>query len=134
MPSSPLRTISLLGPPLVVMAVIFALSAMPSGSTHHGLVVFVLRKMAHFTEYAVLCAALVRALRAHWSDPAALVGAVVLAVAYAGTDEVHQTFVSGRVGTPHDVLIDASGAIVAALALGRWARRRLRPRGRVGVA
>ncbi len=106
------------------MAVIFAFSAMPSDSAHHSLVVFVLRKIAHFSEYALLVALWVRALRSRLGLDRALATAYVITVAYAATDEYHQTFVGGRVGTPRDVLIDATGALVVAVAIRRRARRR----------
>jgi VanZ family protein len=48
--------------------------------------------------------------------------ALAIASAYAATDELHQTFVHGRHGTPVDWLIDTSGA---ALAMAR-VRARLR--------
>ena len=41
------------------------------------------------------------------------------AVAYAVTDELHQHFISGRVGAPVDVAIDALGVVVGVL-VGRW--------------
>jgi hypothetical protein len=95
-------------------AVIFALSSVPSLDSGLGWD-FALRKVAHLTEYAVLGALLARAL-----DRAA--PALVLGVAYAVTDEIHQHFVRGRNGNPVDVAIDALG-----VALGLFAYRRLRP-------
>ena len=56
----------------------------------------VLRKLAHTAEYAILGALLFRAVR---NAPAAV---LLFASAYAATDEVHQTFVSGRHGSPVD--------------------------------
>jgi VanZ family protein len=106
------------------MALIFAFSAMPSDSSHHSAVVFILRKVAHFSEYALLLALWFRALRSRLDVDRALLSAYVIAVAYAATDEYHQTFVSGRVGTPRDVLIDATGALVVALVIRRAVRRR----------
>jgi VanZ family protein len=51
----------------------------------------------------------------------------VLAVLYAVSDEVHQTFVAGRHGSPRDVLIDAVGAALGLLVAVR-ARASLRTR------
>jgi hydrogenase small subunit len=45
--------------------------------------------------------------------------AAAIAVAYAVTDEWHQTAVAGRHGTPVDVLIDAAGAGIAAVLVMR---------------
>jgi VanZ family protein len=65
-------------------------------------------------EYGLLFLLLLRALGP--SRPAA---AAVIAVMYAVTDEWHQSFVSGRVGSPVDVAIDALGVAVA---YGVWRR------------
>jgi VanZ family protein len=48
-------------------------------------------------------------------------------VLYAASDELHQTFVSGRHGSPLDVAIDAFGIGAAVLAWALTARRRGRP-------
>ena len=104
--------------PLALMGVIFALSAQPDLGTGLGTVDLVARKLVHMTEYGLLLLLWLRALgwRAPWA-------AAAIALAYAATDELHQTFVDGRHGTPVDVLIDGVGIAVAALAR-RWARRR----------
>ncbi len=74
------------------------------------------RKAAHVTEYAILTALLFRALRwsienPWWRAAAALVPALVI----APLDEFHQSFIASRTGSPIDVLIDYSGAIVGLL-------------------
>lgn len=120
------RTASLWGPPLVLMAVIFALSAMPSDSTDHGPLVFLARKTAHFLEYALLLALWWRALHRRVAGQGAQVLAFAITVAYAATDEFHQTFVNGRVGTPRDVALDAAGAAVAGAVI-HWRRKSRRP-------
>jgi hypothetical protein len=95
-------------------AVIFAVSSIPSLGTGLGVWDLVLRKLAHATEYAVLGFLLARVV--------APVPAFALGVLYAITDEVHQTFVSGRHGAPRDVLIDAFGVGIGLLAHRRLAR------------
>ena len=73
-----------------------------------------LRKIAHTAEYALLGALLYRATR----RPAA---ALLLASVYAVTDEIHQTFVAGRHGSPVDWLIDTAGAAIGvAIAVRVW--------------
>ena len=114
---------SLLGAWLPVVAwaaMIFALSSVPSLSTELGTWDTILRKLAHVAEYAVLGGLLYRALR----RPRL---AVALAALYAVSDEVHQTFVEGRVGAPLDVGIDALGA-VAGVVLWRLLLERDSPR------
>lgn len=112
------------GPPLVLMAVIFFFSAQPHADDSGGLgwVAFVLRKLAHLTEYGLLWLLWLRALE--WRAPRA---AALIALAYAVTDELHQSFVATRDGTPRDVAIDAAGMLIAWL-LWRRLRRAPEPR------
>jgi VanZ family protein len=95
-------------------AVIFAISSIPSLGTGLGVWDLVLRKLAHVTEYAVLGFLLARAVPL---GPAFLIG-----VLYATSDELHQTFVAGREGTPRDVAVDALGVAIGLLAHRRLAR------------
>ena len=106
-------------PPIALMALIFGLSAIPSGDEDHGVLYLIVRKGAHFSEYALLTALWWRALRTRVTESAALAAAVAIAVGYAVTDEIHQTFVEGRIGTPVDVLIDSAGAATAAALVAR---------------
>jgi VanZ family protein len=102
--------------PVVAWAgLIFAVSSIPSLSTGLGLWDLVLRKGAHTTEYAILGALLLRALERRLPAAAA-------AIAYAATDELHQTFVRGRHGSPVDVGIDALGVVAGILLFERAAR------------
>lgn len=68
-----------------------------------------IRKAAHMTEYAVLAFLLLRWLRLSQSLPKAMIGAFLIALFYACTDEYHQTFIAGRGGSYIDVMIDAIG-------------------------
>lgn len=74
-----------------------------------------IRKAAHVTEYAILGALLVRALR---SEGAGLLQAALLAVAlgilWAAGDELRQTLVPSRTGAVGDVGFDAAGVVVGA--------------------
>jgi VanZ family protein len=96
-------------PPLLLMGLIFGLSAQPNLSSGLGDWDLVLRKLAHMTEYGLLWLLWWRALG--YRRPG---GAAAITLAYAATDELHQTFVTGRHGTPVDVLIDGVGVAVAA--------------------
>jgi VanZ family protein len=109
-------------PPVALMGLIFFLSAQPDLSSGLGAWDVLLRKLAHATVYAALTLLWWRALRhgGATSDIRALAAAWLIAIAYSATDEFHQSFVTGRHGTPLDVLIDAGGASAAAL----WAMRR----------
>jgi VanZ family protein len=114
-----LGRLDLWAPPLVLMAVIFALSAQPDLSTGLGVWDTIARKLVHMGEYALLCFLWWRALRTVVAARAAVALAFCVTVAYAATDELHQGSVQGRHGTPVDVGIDAVGAAAAALAIGR---------------
>lgn len=105
----------------VWMVLIFILSAIPS--LHSGLREdFLLRKLAHMAEYAVLFVLLLRAIdvnnRLMWKHYCL---AALLAVLYAFTDEWHQLYVPGREGSVRDVIIDSAGIVGALVVL------RLRP-------
>ena len=104
-------------PPLAWMAVIFAFSARHGGD-HLAAAEVVLRKLAHVIEYFALTALLVRALRRS-QVAAALPFAIVAALAYAASDEWHQSFVPGRTATPRDVAIDGVGIALAAIVVTR---------------
>ena len=99
--------------PVVLWAgLIFGLSSIPSLGTGLGTWDLVLRKCAHFAEYAVLGLLLLRALGQE-------VTAVALGVAYAFGDELHQHFVAGRHAAFRDVAVDAAGVVAGVLAM-RW--------------
>lgn len=98
--------------PLVLMGLIFFLSAQPELSTDLGVVDLVLRKAAHIVAFGALALLWWWALRP--LGGAALPLAATIALAYAISDEYHQTFVDGRSGSPLDVAIDAVGILVAA--------------------
>jgi VanZ family protein len=102
-------------PVVLWAAVIFALSSVPGLGTGLGTWDLLLRKLAHVTEYAILGLLVVRAV-------GGALPAFALGVAYAISDEIHQTFVPGRRGAPLDVLIDAAGVAAGILVWRRLAR------------
>jgi VanZ family protein len=110
-------------PPLLLMGLIYFVSAQPSLDSGLGWIDTVGRKLIHFGEYALLSFLWWRALRAVMPDRRAALVALVVASLYAATDEFHQSFVEGRNGSPLDWAIDAGGAAAAAFAVS--ARRRV---------
>jgi VanZ family protein len=118
-----LRRADLWLPPLLLMGVIYVLSAQPSLDSGLGWIDTVGRKAIHFAEYALLCFLWWRLLRTAMPDRRAALVAFLVSSLYAATDELHQSFVEGRNGTPVDWLIDTAGAAAAAFAV--TARRRV---------
>jgi hypothetical protein len=100
-------------PVVLWAALIFGLSSVPDLGTGLGTWDLVLRKIAHFCEYAVLGALMLRAL----GREALAAGA---GIAYAATDELHQQFVPGRHAAFRDVAIDAAGVLAGVLLLQSW--------------
>ena len=89
---------------------------------------FLTRKVAHFSEYAVLGLLSARAfassandsMQRHWFQVALL-----LIVAYALLDEFHQSFVPSRTASIYDSAIDVAGGLTALLVFRAWRNRRL---------
>jgi VanZ family protein len=88
---------------------------------------FLVRKAAHFTEYALLALLSSRdALARRWRLASfALVATVAL------IDEYHQSFVPTRTGTVYDSLLDMAGGAAALACVSLWLAAR---RGKAGVA
>lgn len=138
------------------MLFIFIQSAMPgdmSGAESNFIVQFiaeltgwneevlniVVRKAAHFTEYAVLGICLSVNMRDLMNSRTASVkpetkvahitvkymtAAWLIGTAYAATDEFHQLFVAGRFGSLTDVLIDSAGVACGVLFFLTYSRHR----------
>lgn len=81
----------------------------------------VVRKLAHFTEYAVLGMLVVRALDEGGTPfRRVAVRALALCAGYAVLDELHQTLVPTRTGAVLDVLLDSAGAAAGVALAGFW--------------
>ena len=84
---------------------------------------FITRKIAHFTEYAILGFLAARAFR---TSPRPTIKrrwfliSVALVVVYALLDEYHQSFVPSRTASIYDSLIDMSGGLTALIIV--WKR------------
>ena len=118
-----LSALARFAPPLALMGLIFFLSAQPDLNSGLGVWDTIGRKFVHFAIFGALWWLWDRALGHRHPAIAALI-----TVAYAITDEYHQTFVEGRNGAPRDVLIDTAGVLAAWLLSRLLARRRERRR------
>ncbi|HBB87153.1 MAG TPA: hypothetical protein DC047_06020 [Blastocatellia bacterium] len=87
---------------------------------------FLTRKVAHFSEYAVLGMLSARAfagsandfIQRHWFQVALL-----LIVCYALLDEFHQSFVPSRTASVYDSALDVVGGLTALVVLKLWRER-----------
>jgi VanZ family protein len=77
---------------------------------------FIVRKLAHFTEYAILGFVAARAFRA---SPRWFLISAVLIVVYALLDEYHQSFVPSRTASIFDSFIDMAGGVSALIFVSR---------------
>jgi len=87
---------------------------------------YIVRKSAHFTEYAILGALLFRAFRAgdlvRWRFKWALYS-FLFAASWALLDELHQSFTQKRGGSIWDSLLDSTGALFMLTAIWIVARK-----------
>ncbi|MDG1890816.1 MAG: VanZ family protein [Verrucomicrobiota bacterium] len=80
---------------------------------------FLIRKSGHFSEYAILCLLMYRALNRKYARPIAVwsMGAawwtLTGCVIFAGLDEWHQTLTHHRMGSGMDVTLDGMGTSAA---------------------
>lgn len=133
----PLKTVLAYLPSALCMAMIFFFSAQSaeqstvmsdkvvdmvssdnSGSTE--LIAVIVRKAAHFMEYALLGGLLFMGnyLTGDKKRTSAyIISAAVISAFYAVTDEIHQYFVPGRACMTADVILDSCGALAGAAAI-----------------
>ncbi|MGB2677961.1 MAG: VanZ family protein [Candidatus Acidiferrum sp.] len=85
-----------------------------------------IRKLAHVSEFGIFSITVfhgIRRGRSGWRFSWA-VATLVIAVAYAGMDEWHQSFVPVRQASARDVAIDALGAMLAQVLVWAYANWR----------
>lgn len=76
---------------------------------YHDIATFIIRKLAHFTEYAILGMLAFSALWKVQKVKFRGLFALIFGFLYASSDEIHQLFVPGRTGQFRDVMIDTCG-------------------------
>ena len=116
------------GPPLLWAGVIYYLSSRPGLAIGDGAIDFWTRKPAHVWEYAVLLVLTFRALGQSfgkvWKFWELAVGAGILTLLYAVSDEFHQLLVPTRAGKLADLGFDLAG-IILGVAFAWFYRRNL---------
>ncbi len=96
-------------PVIIWCSVIFSLSNRPTISTVDSYAIdFALKKLAHFIEYFILGVLVYRATKNVWIS-------IGFCIAYAVSDEFHQSFIPGREPRGRDVIIDSFGSITAVI-------------------
>ena len=70
----------------------------------------IIRKLAHFTEYAVLGLLVCYCMSSFGANVKDLAYSILICFLYAVSDEIHQYFVPGRACRLYDMLIDTAGA------------------------
>lgn len=78
---------------------------------------FLVRKAAHFTEYAVFSVLIFNAVYNTFSLKIKYIALIsfLCAALYSISDEFHQLFIADRVGSPVDCIIDSCGALLGTL-------------------
>lgn len=96
---------------------------------------FLVRKAAHFSEYAVFAFLAARALAtSSWSvlRHGWFFISLLLVISYALLDEYHQSFVVSRTASVYDSFVDMSGGLTMLLLYALWRRRKSnKPKSRV---
>jgi len=136
------------GPPLLLMALIYALGTDRGSATETQSLLerlwpalaqrlgpeavtvlnVMMRKLGHFMGYGLLGLLDARCLRGLRGTltPGGCFTAWAAATGWAAVDEIHQSFSVSRGGSPLDVLLDAAGAAAGILGYSLWLR--FRPR------
>jgi VanZ family protein len=98
------------GPAILLMALIFLFSSLPSTVIpSFGKFDFSIKKLGHMLGYALLAPAYLRGIGKKGS--AEITVAWIMSIMYAFTDETHQAFVPGRSSSIVDIGIDGIGAL-----------------------
>lgn len=85
---------------------------------------FVIRKIAHMCEYAILFLLIYYGLHKTFKYQYYLLISLILTFLYACSDEFHQTFIPGRSGQFKDVLIDTIGMIIMFSIIYLWQKEK----------
>lgn len=103
-------------PAIAWMIMIFILSSRPDLPGNQIFILdFLFKKTAHIFEFTVLFLLWYWALgkKNPWE-------ALMISIAYAFTDEIHQLFVPGRTGLLRDVAIDSIGMVIMSLLIVKF--------------
>ncbi|WP_278628212.1 VanZ family protein [Thomasclavelia cocleata] len=91
---------------------------------NHETLSFMIRKIAHMSEYAILLLFIYYGLYKTITYKYQLLISLLITFIYACSDEFHQLFIPGRSGQFIDILIDTSGALIMLLIIYLWQKRK----------
>lgn len=80
-------------------------------------ITFIVRKIAHFSEYFILYVLIYRVVCLYVKEKKARILTILFVFIYASSDEIHQAFVPGREAAFRDVMIDTSGGVLGFIVL-----------------
>lgn len=110
-------------------AVIFFFSSIPHLKIEQlGVLDFILRKLAHVTEYMILSVLYYRAfvISTRLESKRVIFYSIILSILYAVSDEFHQHFVPGRCFMVSDIIIDTVGVITGIVLAHKYKHRLVR--------
>lgn len=109
-------------PPILWSLIIFSFSSLQVGSSSEIYWKdFLVKKMAHLIEYAILAVLLYRAMiNSNINKNKSIIFSLILASIYGLTDEFHQSFTPGREPRIRDVIIDTIGAGIGSIWAGKF--------------
>lgn len=86
---------------------------------------FLIRKVAHMSEYAILALFTYYALiKITFNKRIIFQITFLISFLYACSDEFHQLFISGRSGQFTDIIIDSTGCLIMLLFLYLWQKKK----------
>ena len=86
---------------------------------------FLIRKLAHMSEYAILALFTYYALiKIAFNKRIIFQITFLISFLYACSDEFHQLFISGRSGQFTDIVIDSTGCLIMLLFLYLWQKKK----------
>ncbi len=86
---------------------------------------FLIRKVAHMSEYAILALFTYYALiKIAFNKRIIFQITFLISFLYACSDEFHQLFISGRSGQFTDIIIDSTGCLIMLLFLYLWQKKK----------
>lgn len=86
---------------------------------------FLIRKLAHMSEYAILALFTYYALiKIAFNKRIIFQITFLISFLYACSDEFHQLFISGRSGQFTDIIIDSTGCLIMLLFLYLWQKKK----------